>query len=63
MNCEVKYFAWQTFYWGAYDGQWSKTGTFKNEIKPIPAVVGLFVVWPALIWAWGPEEDTVTVQQ
>ena len=60
--CEVTYFAWDKYYWGIYDNGWSKVGYFRNEVKVAPAVAGLFI-WPALIWAWGPEENPVEVQK
>ena len=61
--CKVNYFAWDNYYWGVYQGQWVETGKFDNEIKPIPAIVGWFMLWPAWVWAWGPEEKTIHVEK
>jgi hypothetical protein len=60
--CSVNYYAWNNYYWAAYDGSWSETGQIPNEVKIVPAIVG-FWAWPVWVWAYGPEEIPVEISK
>ena len=60
--CPVKYYAWNEYYWAAYDGSWSETGKFPNEVKVVPAIIGLWA-WPVWVWAYGPSEKPLEVSK
>ena len=66
VKCSVRYYAWEQYYYASYDENGAKVGVVQNELKPIPAVLGVIgisslVGWFPLIWAWGPSEDSINL--
>ena len=67
VRCEVKYYAWETYYYGSYQGSKGKVGEVPNEIKPIPTVLSAIALMGGglgavgFIWAWGPDENPINV--
>lgn len=63
-QCEINYYAWEKYYVWVDGPKYEEPQVYAipNEIKVEPAVVGMCVAWPALIWAWGPTEDPIDMQ-
>ena len=63
VSCEVPYFAWNKFYYGVYDNNFHRADMMSHEVKLGPTVAGLFFIWPAFVWAYGPSEREVRVER
>lgn len=60
---DVPYFAWDKFYVWAGGGSYvPEVVRIRNEVKPVPLVVGVLLFWPALLWVSGPEERPIDVK-
>ena len=66
VKCPVRYYAWEQYYYSSYDVSGTKIGEVHNELKPVPAVLGIIGIgsvigWFPLIWAWGPSESYIAL--
>jgi hypothetical protein len=61
VSCTVKYFSWNQFYYGVYEGKWADVSSIQNEVKAGPLLAGLFF-WPAWAYAYGPIETKIRVE-
>lgn len=63
VSCDVRYLAWNKYYYAVYNDSWSAIGQVPNEIKFLPLTLGLLQVYPAFLYAYGPDDKPIYIQE